>query len=130
MGSKDKGGKQVRTIIMTHAEPGAAPAAGGKRIMIRCIKKAQLVDGKPVVSEASKDCENLDLPDIDAITADAMKEARVEIAMIRPTVEAALREARAEIAGNTDLSPDQRAKALAGIDIAIKETLKDKPALK
>ena len=130
MGSKDKGGKQVRTIIMTHAEPGAAPAAGGKRIMIRCIKKAQLVDGKPVVSEASKDCENLDLPDIDAITADAMKEAGVEIAMIRPTVEAALREARAEIAGNTDLSPDQRAKALAGIDIAIKETLKDKPALK
>jgi ElaB/YqjD/DUF883 family membrane-anchored ribosome-binding protein len=128
-GDGEKGGKQVKTIIMTRHD-GAEGAPGAKRIIVRCIKKAKLVDGKEVVTEASKDCENLDMPDVDKITADAMKQAGVEIAMIRPTIESALREARAEIAADTDLSADQKARALAGIDTAIKETLKDKPAAK
>jgi ElaB/YqjD/DUF883 family membrane-anchored ribosome-binding protein len=126
-GAKD--GKQVKTIIMTRHD-GAEGAPAAKRIIVRCIKKAKLVDGKEVITESSKDCENIDLPDVDKITADAMKEAGVEIAMIRPTIESALREARAEIAGNNDLSADQKAKALAGIDTAIRETMKDKPAAK
>ncbi len=123
----DGSGKRVKTIIMTRGEPGDA---GGKRIIVRCIKKMRLENGKPVTSEASKDCDAVDMPDINAITAEAMQEAGVQIAMVRPTIEHALQSARAEIAGNADLSADQRAKALAGIDIAIKETLKDKPPAK
>jgi bla regulator protein BlaR1 len=123
-----KDGKQIKTVVL-HRQDGAG-TPGVKRIIVRCIKKAKLVDGKEVVTEASKDCDNIDMPDVNKITADAMKEAGVEIAMIRPTIESALREARAEIAGNSDLSAEQKAKALAGIDTAIRETMKDKPGAK
>lgn len=123
-------GKQISTIIMTRSQAGAAGAAsapGGKRIIVRCIKTARIENGKTVVADAGKGCADIGSPDIDALTADAMRDAGVELAMIKPTIESTLKSARAEIMGNTDLSADQRARALAGIDIAIKETLKDKP---
>ncbi len=123
----DGNGKRVKTIIMTRGEPGNA---GGKRVVVRCIKKMRLENGKPVTSEASQDCDDIDMPDINAITAEAMQEAGVQIAMIRPTIEHALQSARVAIEENRDLSADQRAKALAGLDIAIKETFKDKSPAK
>ena len=126
----DASGKQVKTIIMTRIDGDAAAAPGGKRVIMRCKKTARIENGKPVITEASKDCDVADLPNIDLMTAGAMQKAGVEFAMIKPTIETALRSARAEIAGNSDLSADQRARALAGIDIAIKETLKDKPPAK
>ncbi|MFZ4110243.1 MAG: hypothetical protein ACOYKQ_07210 [Polymorphobacter sp.] len=125
-----KGGKQIKTIIMTHTEPGTAAPAGGKRVVVRCIKTARIENGKTVVTDASKDCAIADMPDINAITAEAMQEAGVQIAMIRPTIEHALQSARVAIEENRDLSADQRAKALAGLDIAMKETLKDKSPAK
>jgi beta-lactamase regulating signal transducer with metallopeptidase domain len=122
--------KQVKTIIMTRSEGDAPAAAGEKRLIMRCIKTVRIENGKSVTREAPKDCDAADLPEIDLMSAGAMQQAGVEIAMIKPTIESTLRRARAEIAGNSDLSADQRARALAGIDTAIKETLQDKPSAK
>ena len=119
-----KGGTQIKTIIMTRTDRGAAAAVGGRRVVVRCIRTARIENGKTVVTDATSDCASPDLLDIGAITAEAMQEAGVQTAMVRPTIAAALREARADIAGNSDLSVDQRVMALAGLDIAIKENFK------
>ena len=134
-----------KVIIMQHGGDGAAMAApdGAKRrIVIRCIKKATMVDGKMVTSDSAKDCENIDNLDIDATVAKAMAEAGMAKAeagsamdkagmtmvMIQPTIDRALASARVAILATAGLSADQRAKALAGIDEAQRQTATDKPA--
>ncbi|OYU13851.1 MAG: hypothetical protein CFE37_14005, partial [Alphaproteobacteria bacterium PA4] len=69
-GDAGKPGKQVKTIIMTRGD-GPAELAGkdGKRIIVRCFKTARVENGKPVTSDASPDCETIDMPDVEKLTA-------------------------------------------------------------
>ena len=148
----DGGKHSVRKIIIL--QPGGVnsvsmiPAEGGKgqksRVIIRCVTKATMKDGKLVTTDSAKDCENIDTMDINASVAKAMAEtgmakdgatmaiadAGMGMVMIQPTIDRALASARAAIVATAGLSADQRAKALAGIDEAQRQTAKDGTASK
>ncbi|MFS2112054.1 M56 family metallopeptidase [Sphingomonas sp. Sphisp140] len=131
---KDKDGKRVTRIVMVHADgsktesemPDLA-AIQARLPEIRNDKCAETADGKPVVEKFERDgkkvmiiCSNR-IEKI-AINAEKMSFEAKKVGMRSAMM--GLRMSRHAIENQMDLSPEQRAKALKGIDEAIAEVEK------
>lgn len=131
---KDKDGKRVTRIVMVHADGSKTesemPDMEAIRIKVPEIRNAncaESTDGKPVVEKFEKDgkkvmiiCSNR-IEKI-AINAEKMSFEAKKVGMRSAVM--GLRMSRHAIENQMDLSPEQRAKALKGIDEAIAEVEK------
>lgn len=128
-GKKD--GKRVTKVVMVHADgtqsESVMPDMEAIRVRvpeIRNIKCADTLDGKPVVEHLEKDgkkimiiCSNR----IEKIRVNAEKMAFEAKRVGVQSTAIGLKVARRSIENQLDLSPEQRARALKGIDEAIAE---------
>lgn len=128
---KAKDGKRVTRIVMVHADGSRTekdmPDIEELRARIpevRNGKCAETADGKPVVENFERDgkkimivCSNR----IEKITVQAEKAAFEAKKMGMRSATIGLQVARRSIESQPDLSPEQRARALKGIDEAIAE---------
>lgn len=131
---KDKDGKRVTKIVMVHADGSKTEnelpdmeAIRAKLPEIRHTNCAETKDGKPVVEKFEKDgkkvmiiCSNR----LEKITINAEKIAFDSKRIGMRSAVIGLRMSRNAIENQIDLSPEQRAKALKGIDEAIAEVEK------
>jgi len=131
---KDKDGKRVTKIVMVHADgtksESEMPDIEAIRVKVPEIRNANCAetkDGKPVVENFEKDgrkvmiiCSNR----IEKIAINAEKIAFDSKRMGMRSAVMGLRISRNAIENQIDLSPEQRAKALKGIDEAIAEVEK------
>jgi bla regulator protein blaR1 len=136
-GGKEKDGKRVTKIVMTRADGSSfetkIPDVDAIRASVpevRNGKCADTTDGKPVVEKFERDgkkvmiiCSNR----IEKITVEAQKVAIDARRMGMQSAMMGLRMARRSIEGQFDLSTEQRANALKGIDEAIAEVEKSVP---
>jgi bla regulator protein BlaR1 len=131
---KEKDGKRVTRIVMVHADgsktenemPDMAELQA-RLPEIRNAKCAETRDGQPVVENYEKDgkkvmviCSNR----IEKITVNAERLAMDSKRMGMRSAAMGLQIARRQIESQPDLSAEQRAKALKGIDEAIAEVAK------
>lgn len=133
-GKDKKDGKRVTKIVMVHADGSASetklPDLDALRASVPEVRNGKCTDtadGKPVVEKFERDgkkvmivCSNR----IERITINAERAAIDAKRMGMRSAMMGLRMARRSIESQSDLSAEQRAKALKGIDEAIAEVEK------
>jgi bla regulator protein BlaR1 len=131
---KDKDGKRVTRIVMVHADGSKTekdmPDIEAIRASVPEIKNAKCGDGtkdKPVVENLERGGKKIMIicsDRIERITVNAERVAMDSKRMGMRSAVMGLQIARRQVENQPDLSPEQRAKALKGIDEALAEVEK------